>query len=67
MFLKLDVLNDLIQMQLWTRKLACVAWRFKQFEREHTKRRSRENERRSREEPPARMTSIFYCRPYYIV
>ena len=38
--------------------LACVAWRFKQFEREHTK-------RRSRHEPPARMTSIFYCRPYY--
>ena len=33
--------------------LACVGWRFKQFEREHTK-------RRSREEPPARMTSIFH-------
>ena len=31
-------------------EVACVAWRFKQFERERTKRRSRENERRSREE-----------------
>ena len=28
--------------------LACVAWRFNQFEREHTKRRSRENELRKR-------------------
>ena len=36
--------------------VACVAWRFKQFEREHTK-------RRSREEPPARMTSIIILLP----
>ena len=44
--------------------VACVARRFI-IEREHSKRRSRENERRSREEPPAGMTYIFHC-PYYI-
>ena len=32
------------------RQIACVAWRFKQFELERTPRRSRENERRSRNE-----------------
>ena len=41
-------------------EVACVAWRFKQFERERTKRRSRENERRSREDgAPYRGFSAF--------
>ena len=41
---------------LYTQQLARVARRFI-IEREHTK-------RRSREEPPAGMTYIFHCGPY---
>ena len=47
-------------------ELACVAWRFKQFEREHTERQSHENERQSHEQLPAWTTYIFHCRPYYL-
>ena len=43
--------------------MACVAWRFKQFLKQMKRARKK---RRRREEPPARITHIFYCRPYYI-
>ena len=45
------ILNDDLQTREVKSCLlvACVAWQFKQFEREHTKRRSRENEQQGEE------------------